>query len=138
MQGSADTVFADLLLAESEKNQAMERYEFTKLICTDEFRHYLATIGSDAVIEMSDRCHNRELELQRIFDDMVLKAAGEEFPANARQLLHDLDCYASQKLAWRYMTSTRAIASIEEETAQRKSENQKLSKEVEARLKQKK
>lgn len=133
-----DTAFADLLLAESEKQLAVERYEFTRLICTNEFRHYMATIGNDAVVELSERCHNRELDLQREFDDVVLNAATREFPANARQMLHDLDNFASQKLAWRYMTSSKAIAALEEETARQKGENQKKAKEVEAKLKQQK
>jgi len=126
-----DGALASMLLAEAEKCRALESLEHTRLLCSPELQHYLATVGNEALSQFCERLAQEEREMQEVFDRLVIAKAGADLPAHSEAALRQLNGLVSQSLAWRYIELKRAIAEVEAETARYHSENLSLAKRIE-------
>jgi hypothetical protein len=124
-----DPSFANLLLAEYEKSRAREMNDYVDLIDTAEYQHYLATFGNDALTHFADEFADEERELQLEYDLAVINAARREFPSNAESALRALDAYVSQRLTFRYVALSGAVAELEARTRELREENLRLASE---------
>jgi hypothetical protein len=130
MTDPSELSFATVLLAEYERSRAQECNEYVDLINTAEFQHFLATFGSTALADISDKLFQEHLELQLNFDLEVVARSRGSFPANAEVTLKSFASYMVQKAMYQYISATRALAEIEMKRRAVREENQVLQAEV--------
>lgn len=128
--GKTDASFATILLAEAEKAKAMESFEQTRLLCSPEYQHYMATFGNEAVAHFSESLAAAERDNQVLFDRLVMSIARNELPPNSEVHLRYLDDLASHRLAWRYMSLMKAKDDVERKISEYQNENRALERQV--------
>jgi hypothetical protein len=127
MEDASDPTMANILLAEYEKFRAAEMMSYAERIDCAEYQQYLLTFGHPALTRFADELAEHERYLQLVYDLSVIAACRREFPHTAEQSLRAYDAYASQRLLFKHVTVSKALADVEAKTRQLRDENLRLN-----------
>jgi hypothetical protein len=125
-----DPSFANLLLAEYEKNRAREVNEQIDLIDKPEYQHFLATYGNPSLNNCAEELAHRERQLQLACDTYVITNRKRDFPSSAEATVRNLSIFSSSKVIYRYVNASRAHSELEARCRTVKEENARLQKEI--------
>ena len=123
-----DPSFCNYLLAQYEKNQAIEKSQNIDYLNTSEYQQFLSTFGNPAIQYYSSKIEQQERDLQLKCDLKmleVLKRNNEELP------LRRFHGFLSQKTFFDYVNAVRATEEIKQRIKEIQEENERLKEEIE-------
>ena len=124
-----DPTFCNYLLAQYEKNQAIEKSQNIDCLNTPEYQQYLSTFGNPAIQYYSNKIEQQERDIQLNCDlkmiEMLKKNTGET-------QLKQLHGFLSQKTFFDYVNAVRIAEELNKQIKKTQDENDKLRKEIES------
>lgn len=122
-----DPTFCNYLLAQYEKNQAIEKSQNIDCLNTPEYQQYLSTFGNPAIQYYSNKIEQQERDLQLECDLKMIEILKR---ANGETQLKRLHGFLSQKTFFDYVNAVRATEELNKLIKQTREENEKLREEI--------
>lgn len=122
-----DPAFCNYLLAQYEKNQAIEKSQNIDCLNTSEYQQFLSTFGNPAIQYYSNKIEQQERDLQLECDLKMIEVLNK--PTGEIQLKR-LHGFLSQKTFFDYVNAMRATEELNKLIKQTREENERLREEI--------